>query len=97
MGMGVTDTDQTAFPQNAYIASITSATEFELSENETSGATTNITDCIIGNANGIGEGAKYDRGLYFHVIQTTGTFAVSGNAKSGGEILVVAGGGGGGG
>ena len=74
VGMGVTDAGQTAYPQNAYIASITSATEFELSENETSGATTAISDCIIGNATGTGEGAKYDRGLYFHVIQTTGTF-----------------------
>ena len=69
VGMGISGT---GIADHSYITAIDSATQITMSAAGTAvGTGVSLT---IGNAEGIEEGKKYDEGLYFHVIQTTGTF-----------------------
>ena len=88
-GMGISGS---GIPDHTYIVSVDSATAITISAAASASATITAT---IGNAEGIGEGKKYDEGLYFHVIQTTGTFvgtdiissSVTGDLASGSVAL----------
>ena len=66
-GMGISGT---GIPDHTYIVSVDSASQVTMSANGNASGSSQS----VGNAEGKGEGKKYDEGLYFHVIQTTGTF-----------------------
>ena len=72
--MGIKNSGSGAgIPTDAYIVSITNATQFVISAATTTGAKTN-QECTIGNALNSNDGTKLLLGTTFHLIQTAGTF-----------------------